>query len=124
MSRGFRLARLAPDAAVAIEAGFAGVAARLGSVGFGRGLPLGIIELKKPGVPARAAFDENLTHYRQQIPARFWLNALPHRLERRRQPRRLAHGGLGAVLSVEADRAQGRAAPGVAGGDPTTLRWR
>jgi len=22
-----------------------------------------VIELKKPGVPARAAFDENLTHY-------------------------------------------------------------
>ena len=27
------------------------------------------MELKKPGVPARAAFDENLTHYKQQIPA-------------------------------------------------------
>jgi hypothetical protein len=25
-----------------------------------------VIELKKPGVPARAAFDENLTHYKQQ----------------------------------------------------------
>jgi type I restriction enzyme R subunit len=27
-------------------------------------------------VPARAAFDENLTHYKQQIPALFWYNAL------------------------------------------------
>jgi len=35
-----------------------------------------VIELKKPGVPARAAFDENLTHYKQQIPALFWYNAL------------------------------------------------
>ena len=35
-----------------------------------------VIELKKPGVPARAAFDENLTHYKQQIPALFWSNAL------------------------------------------------
>ena len=35
-----------------------------------------MIELKKPGVPARAAFDENLTHYKQQIPALFWFNAL------------------------------------------------
>ncbi len=35
-----------------------------------------MIELKKPGVPARAAFDENLTHYKQQIPALFWSNAL------------------------------------------------
>jgi len=27
-----------------------------------------VIELKKPGVPGRAAFDENLTHYKQEIP--------------------------------------------------------
>jgi hypothetical protein len=27
-------------------------------------------------VPARAAFDENLTHYKQQIPNLFWFNAL------------------------------------------------
>ena len=32
-------------------------------VGFVNGLPWVVIELKKPGVPARAAFDENLTHY-------------------------------------------------------------
>jgi len=35
-----------------------------------------VIELKKPGVPARAAFDENLTHYKDQIPALFVFNAL------------------------------------------------
>ena len=45
-------------------------------VGFVNGLPLIVIELKKPGVPARAAFDENLTHYKAQIPALFWYNAL------------------------------------------------
>ena len=45
-------------------------------VGFVNGLPLVVIELKQPGVPARAAFDENLTHYKQQIPALFWFNAL------------------------------------------------
>lgn len=45
-------------------------------VGFINGLPWVVIELKKPGVPARAAFDENLTHYKQQIPALFWSNAL------------------------------------------------
>ena len=45
-------------------------------VGFVNGLAWVVIELKKPGVPARAAFDENLTHYRQQIPALFWSNAL------------------------------------------------
>ena len=45
-------------------------------VGFVNGLPLVVIELKKPGVSARAAFDENLTHYKQQIPSLFWYNAL------------------------------------------------
>ena len=45
-------------------------------VGFVNGLPLVVIELKKPGVPARVAFDENLTHYKQQIPSLFWFNAL------------------------------------------------
>lgn len=45
-------------------------------VGFVNGLPWVVIELKKPGVPARAAFDENLTHYKQQITALFWSNAL------------------------------------------------
>ena len=45
-------------------------------VGFVNGLPLVVIELKKPGVPARAAFDENLTHYKQEIPHLFWFNAM------------------------------------------------
>ena len=44
-------------------------------VGFVNGLPWIVIELKKPGVPARAAFDENLTHYKQQIPQLLWCNA-------------------------------------------------
>ena len=45
-------------------------------VGFVNGLPIVVIELKKPGVPARAAFDENLTHYKQEIPQLFWFNGL------------------------------------------------
>lgn len=45
-------------------------------VGFINGLPLVVIELKKPGVSARAAFDENLTHYKEEIPPLFWYNAL------------------------------------------------
>ena len=45
-------------------------------VGFVNGMPLVVIELKKPGVPARAAFDENLTHYKAEIPQLFWFNAL------------------------------------------------
>ena len=45
-------------------------------VGFVNGLPLVVIKLKKPGVPVRAAFDENLTHYKAEIPQLFWFNAL------------------------------------------------
>src|SRR6185312_5815787 len=48
-------------------------------IGFVNGLPLVVIELKKPGVPARQAFDENLTSYKHlqnAIPALFWYNAL------------------------------------------------
>ena len=45
-------------------------------VGFVNGLPWVVVELKSPGVQARAAYDENLTHYKQQIPQLFWYNAL------------------------------------------------
>ncbi|MCZ2105365.1 MAG: type I restriction endonuclease subunit R [Comamonadaceae bacterium] len=45
-------------------------------VGFVNGLPWVVIELKKPGVPARAAFDENLTHYKQEVPQLLGFNAL------------------------------------------------
>jgi type I restriction enzyme, R subunit len=45
-------------------------------VGFVNGLPWVVIEFKKPGVPARAAFDENLTHYKKEIPQLFCFNAL------------------------------------------------
>jgi type I restriction enzyme R subunit len=45
-------------------------------VGFVNGLPWVVVELKKPGVPARTAFDENLTHYKHEIPQLFWFNAL------------------------------------------------
>ncbi len=45
-------------------------------IGFVNGLPWVIVELKKPGVPARAAFDENLTHYKREVPHLFAYNAL------------------------------------------------
>jgi type I restriction enzyme, R subunit len=45
-------------------------------VGFVNGLPWVVVELKKPGVPARSAYDENLTHYKHEIPQLFWSNAL------------------------------------------------
>lgn len=45
-------------------------------VGFVNGLPWVVIELKKPSAPARAAFDENLAHYKTAIPQLFWFNAL------------------------------------------------
>jgi len=48
-------------------------------IGFVNGIPWVVIELKKPGVSARNAFDENLTSYKHLqngIPALFWSNAL------------------------------------------------
>jgi type I restriction enzyme R subunit len=48
-------------------------------IGFVNGLPFVVIELKKPGVPAKQAFDDNLTsytHLQNGIPALFWYNAL------------------------------------------------
>lgn len=45
-------------------------------VGFVNGLPLVVIELKKPGVPALQAFDDNLTCYKSDIPQLFWFNGL------------------------------------------------
>jgi type I restriction enzyme R subunit len=45
-------------------------------VGFVNGLPLVVIEFKKPGIPARAAFDDNLTAYKSDVPQLFWYNAL------------------------------------------------
>lgn len=48
-------------------------------IGFVNGLPWLVIELKKPGVPARQAFDGNLTSYKHAqngVPQLFWYNAL------------------------------------------------
>ncbi|CAN5783320.1 type I restriction endonuclease subunit R [soil metagenome] len=48
-------------------------------IGFVNGLPLVVIEFKKPGVPARNAFDDNITSYKHPqngIPALFWYNAV------------------------------------------------
>lgn len=45
-------------------------------VGFVNGLPFVVIELKKPGVPAQQAFDDNLTCYKSDIPQLFWFNGL------------------------------------------------
>ncbi len=47
-------------------------------VGFVNGLPWVVIELKKPGVAARQAFDDNLTSYKHPqngIPQLFWYSA-------------------------------------------------
>jgi type I restriction enzyme R subunit len=45
-------------------------------VGFVNGLPLVLIELKKPGVNVREGFDKNLSDYKQTIPQLFHYNAL------------------------------------------------
>ena len=45
-------------------------------IGFVNGLPLVVIELKKPGVPAQQAFDDNFKCYKSDIPQVFWFNGL------------------------------------------------
>lgn len=48
-------------------------------IGFVNGLPWVVLELKKPGVPAKQAFDGNLTSYKHAqngVPGLFWSNAL------------------------------------------------
>ena len=45
-------------------------------VGFVNGLPLVLIELKKPGVNVREGFDKNLRDYKETIPQLFHSNAL------------------------------------------------
>jgi type I restriction enzyme R subunit len=48
-------------------------------VGFVNGLPVIVVELKQPGVPAKQAFDGNLTSYKDPlngVPRLFWTNAL------------------------------------------------
>ena len=44
-------------------------------IGFVNGLPLVLIELKKPGVNVREAFDKNLADYKETIPQLFHYNA-------------------------------------------------
>jgi type I restriction enzyme R subunit len=43
-------------------------------VGFVNGLPLLNVELKKPGVSARRAFDDNITTHKTDIPQLYWYN--------------------------------------------------
>ena len=48
-------------------------------IGFVNGLPVVVMEFKKPGVPARAALEENITSYKHPlngVPALFWFNGL------------------------------------------------
>ena len=71
-------------------------------IGFVNGLPLLVIEFKKPGVPARAAFEENITSYKHPqngIPAFFWYNALIIASNGTESRVGSHHGGLGADAS-------------------------
>ena len=72
-------------------------------VGFINGLPLVVIELKKPGVPTRGVRREsdNLQTSADRHPGVVRVQRAAHRLERHGQRRRLAHGGLGAVQAFE-----------------------
>jgi type I restriction enzyme R subunit len=45
-------------------------------MGFVNGIPLVMVELKKPSAPVKSAYDDNLTDYRDTIPHLFTPNAL------------------------------------------------
>ncbi len=45
-------------------------------IGFVNGIPLVLVELKKPSAPVKSAYDDNLTDYRDTIPHAFTPNAL------------------------------------------------
>jgi type I restriction enzyme R subunit len=44
-------------------------------IGFINGIPMILVELKAPNKPLKAAFDENITDYKDTIPHLFWYNA-------------------------------------------------
>ena len=89
-------------------------------VGFVNGLPLVVIEVKKPGVPAQAGLrrkPDELQAFTERNSRAVLVQRAFDRFERRRQPRGFADGGLGSVYRMEANRTRGRAAAGIAGGD-------
>jgi type I restriction enzyme R subunit len=45
-------------------------------VGFLNGLPVVLVELKRPGRPLKDAFEDNFRDYRDTVPRLFWYNAL------------------------------------------------
>ena len=57
-------------------------ARRVDLVLFVNGIPLVLAEFKEPNRPVRAAYDENLTDYRDTIPQLFWPNGFVILLER------------------------------------------
>ncbi len=74
-------------------------------LGFVNGLPLVFIELKKPAVPLKSAFDDNLRDYRgQSVPQLFHPNAFILLSQRLGHQGGHAHQRLGALLRVEARR--------------------
>lgn len=70
-------------------------------IGFVNGLPLVLMELKKPGVNVREAFSKNLADYKETIPQLFSLQRLPTGLERGAEQDRQSHRRVGALRRLE-----------------------
>ena len=70
-------------------------------VAFVNGLPLVVIEFKKPAIAVRAAFDDNLTCYPTRCPAIVLVQRSPNRLQWIRNSNRLLDRSLGAFRGVE-----------------------
>ena len=83
---------------------------------FVNGIPLVLVEFKEPNRPVKAAYDENLTDYRDTIPQLFSPNGFVILLERVGGQGRLDLRAVGVLRRLEGDRRRGRAA--------ASSRWR
>ncbi len=81
---------------------------RVDLVLFVNGIPLVLAEFKEPGRPVRAAYDENLTDYRDTIPQLFWPNAFVILSNGSAAQARRDVRAVGAVRRVEVDRRGGK----------------
>ena len=77
---------------------------RADTVLFVNGIPLVLMEFKEPNRPVKAAYDENLTDYRDTIPQLFCPERVRDAVERVRGEGRLDLRAVGVLRRLEGDR--------------------
>ena len=92
---------------------------------FVNGIPLVLAEFKEPNRPVKAAYDENLTDYRDTIPQLFWPERVRDPVERVGGEGRRDVRAVGVLRRLEGDRRRRHARRRRAGdGDPGHVRPR